>query len=265
MRLYLAVARHSFRRYSTYRVATAAGAITNTVFGLVRAFVLMALWHARPNLGGYDVTDAVTFCFLSQALIAPVAVFGPNTLELAQRVRTGDIAIDLYRPVDLQAWWLASDAGRAACQLIGRGLPPMLLGALVFRLRLPPDALSWLAASASVALAVLVSFAIRYLAELGSFWLLDDRGLNLLAVTLAQFFGGLIVPLVLFPGGLGALARALPWAATMQIPADIWLGQHRGAGLLWALGQQALWALALLGAGRLVGAAAYRRVVVQGG
>jgi ABC-2 type transport system permease protein len=265
VRLYLAVARHSFRRYSTYRVATAAGAITNTVFGTIRAFVLIALWHARPDLGGYDVTDAVTFCFLSQALIAPVAVFGPNTLELAQRVRTGDIAIDLYRPADLQAWWLATDAGRAAFHLLGRGLPPMLLGALAFRLRLPPDPASWLGAFVSVVLAILVSFAIRYIVGLSSFWLLDDRGVNLVLVTVAQFFSGLIVPLVLFPGWLGTLAGALPWASTMQIPADIWLGQHRGAGLLWALGQQALWALALLGAGRLLGAAAYRRVVVQGG
>jgi ABC-2 type transport system permease protein len=264
VRLYLAVARHSFRRYSTYRVATAAGAVTNTVWGIIRAFVLIALWHARPDIGGYDVVDAVTFCFLSQAMIAPVAIMGAG-LELAERVRTGDVAIDLYRPVDLQAWWLATDLGRAAFHLLGRGLPPLLAGALLFDLRGPPDAAAWLAVLVSVPLAVVVSFAIRYIVALSAFWLLDDRGVSIVLAVLAEFFGGLLVPLVLFPGWLGTLAYALPWACILQVPADIWLGQHHGAGLLAALGQQALWALVLLGIGRLLGAAAHRRVVVQGG
>jgi ABC-2 type transport system permease protein len=264
VRLYLAVARHSFRRYSTYRVATAAGAFTNSVFGFIRAYVLIALWQARPDIGGYDVTAAVTFCFLSQALIAPLAVFGPP-LELAERIRTGDIAVDLYRPVDLQAWWLASDLGRAGFHLLARGLPPFLAGAFAFHLRVPDTTAGWLAVLPSVALALLVSFAIRYLLALGAFWLLDERGANLVAFTLASFFTGLTVPLVLFPGWLGALAGVLPWAAMLQVPADVWLGLHRGADLLAALGFQAAWAVALLALGRLLTAAARRRVVVQGG
>jgi ABC-2 type transport system permease protein len=264
MRLYLAVARHSFRRYSTYRVATVAGAFTNTVFGFIRASVLIALWQSRPVIGGYDVTAAVTFCFLSQALIAPTAVFGP-ALELAERIRTGDIAVDLYRPVDLQAWWLAGDLGRAAFHLLARGVPPVVVGALAFNLRLPPTAANALAVLPSLLLALLVSFAIRYLLALGAFWLLDDRGANLLAFTLASFFSGLLVPLVLFPGWLGTQAARLPWAAMLQVPADVWLGRYRGADLLAALGLQAVWAVALLGLGRLLSAAARHKVVVQGG
>lgn len=264
MRVYLAVARCAFRRYSTYRVATAAGAFTNIVFGFIRAFVLIALWQARPSIGGYDVTDAVTFCFLSQALIAPVAVFGP-ALELADRIRTGDVAIDLYRPVDLQAWWLATDLGRAAFHLLSRGLPPLLVGAVAFHLRSPDSVAGWLAVLPALALALLVSFAIRYLMALSAFWLMDDRGVNLVVFTCASFFGGLIVPLVLIPGRLGHLAGVLPWAATLQVPADVWLGQRGGTDLLAALGFQAAWAVVLLGLGRLLTAVATRRVVVQGG
>lgn len=264
MRVYLSVARHSFRRYSTYRVATAAGAFTNTVFGFIRAYVLIALWQSRPDIGGYDVTAAVTFCFLSQALIAPVAMFGP-ALELAERIRTGDIAIDLYRPVDLQAWWLAGDLGRASFHLLARGVPPFVVGALAFHLRVPGTVGGWLAVLPAVALALLVSFAIRYLLALSSFWLLDDRGVNLVAFTSASFFAGLVVPLVLFPGWLGTVAHVLPWSAILQVPADVWLGQYHGTALLGALGFQAAWAAGLLALGRLLTVAARRKVVVQGG
>lgn len=42
MRLYTEVARRSFRRYAAYRGATVAGIFTNTVFGFIKAYVLIA-------------------------------------------------------------------------------------------------------------------------------------------------------------------------------------------------------------------------------
>ena len=65
-----------FRRYATYRAATIAGAFTNTVFGVIIAYTYIALWDVRPSLGGYDIDQAVTYAWVAQALIAPVAIFG---------------------------------------------------------------------------------------------------------------------------------------------------------------------------------------------
>ena len=45
-RLYAVVAVGGFRRYATYRVATAAGVFTNTVFGFIMAYTYTALWDA---------------------------------------------------------------------------------------------------------------------------------------------------------------------------------------------------------------------------
>ena len=42
----------------------------------------------------------MTFVWLGQALLMPVALFGGGTTDdLAERIRTGHVAIDLYRPV----------------------------------------------------------------------------------------------------------------------------------------------------------------------
>lgn len=264
MRVYAEVAVRGFRRHATYRSATAAGAFTNTIFGFVRAYVLIALWRARPELGGYDVVDAVTFAFLTQTLIAPVAIFGAP-LELGERIRTGDVAMDLQRPVDIQGWWLAADLGRALFALVSRGVVPLAAGALAFRLDLPTEPHVWLAFTASVLLAVVVGFALRYLVALSAFWLLDDRGVHAIAGVAAMFFSGLLLPLVVFPGPLGTLARALPWAAMIQVPADVFLGAYPGGALAGALGFQAAWAAVLLALGRVVTAAARGTVVVHGG
>lgn len=258
----LQIARRSARRYATYRVASVSGAMTNSVFGVISASVLVAVWHARGSVGGYEVADAVTYVFVAQALLMPVAVFGG--LELADRIRSGDVAVDLLRPVGLLRWWLGADLGRAAYQLVVRGVPPFAAGALLFPLRAPTTT-ALPALAVSLVLAVLVSFALRYLVALTAFWLLDDRGVSSVAGLLMVFFSGSLLPLVLFPPWLAGIARALPWSATIQVPSDVFLGKTAGAATVGALAFQALWAAALLcccaGATRI----ALRHVVAQGG
>ncbi|MET7901353.1 ABC-2 family transporter protein [Streptomyces sp. NPDC005355] len=266
MRLYMAVAVSGFKRYATYRVATVAGVFTNTVFGFIVAYTYTALWDERPHLGGYELSQALTFVWLGQALLAAVALLGGGFQEeLQERIRSGDIAVDLYRPVDLQLWWLAGELGRALFQLLGRGVVPMALGALVFALSLPSSPLTWLCFLLSVVLAVCVGFAVRYLVALAAFWLLDGSGLAMMSGLLCLFFSGMILPLNVFPGRLGEIARALPWAAMLQVPADIFLEERRGTGLLRAFGFQVGWAVALFAAGRVLQSVATRKVVVQGG
>ncbi|GAA0619845.1 ABC transporter permease [Streptomyces crystallinus] len=266
MRLYAVVAAGGFRRHTAYRIATAAGVFTNTVFGVIMAYTYMALWNVRPRLGGYDQAEALTYVWLGQALIMTVAMMGGGFEdELVERIRTGDIAIDLYRPADLQLWWLAGDVGRAAFHLLGRGLVPLAFGALAFDLALPANPGTWLAFLLAVLLGVVVSFSIRYLVALSAFWLLDGAGAAQIAWLCGVFFSGMLLPLNVFPGTLGEVARALPWSALLQIPADVLLGRHTGWGLARAYAFQLGWAALLLGAGRLLQAAATRRVVVQGG
>ncbi|MFJ6987587.1 MULTISPECIES: ABC transporter permease [unclassified Streptomyces] len=263
VRLYAAVAAGGFRRYATYRVATAAGVFTNTVFGLILVATYMALWDERPGLGGYDQAQAVTYVWLGQALFAALALQGGGfEAELMERIRTGAVAVDLYRPVDLQLWWLATDVGRSLFQLLGRGVVPFVFGALVFPAAVPSDPAVWARFAGALVLAMVVSFAIRYLVALSGFWLLDGAGALQMLMVAGMFCTGMALPLNAFPEPLGEIVRALPWSALLQMPADVLMGEA-GAGGTYLF--QAGWAVALLTAGRLMQAAATRRVVVQGG
>ena len=265
MGVYWAIAVRSFRRFSTYRIATLSGAFTNTVFGFIFCGVYLTLWEQSPGLGGYDVSDALTFVWLQQGLLLPVGIMGATTtVELGERVRTGEIAVDLYRPTHLMIWWMSVDAGRAVFQLLARGGAPLLVGALVFDLNFPSSATQWLAVAVALAFGILVSFGIRYLVALSAFWITDSRGMESLALALSLFFSGSILPLVVYPGWFGEFARATPWAATLQVPIDIWLGRNPG-GIGSALAFQVGWIVVLVVAGRLATVLATRKVVIQGG
>ena len=125
-RLHWEVTKRSFRRYAAYRSATAAGVFTNTIFGFIKAYVLLAVYKQRSHVGDFAAVDAVTFVFVSQGMLALVNVFAGGR-ELAERIKSGDVVTDLYRPVDFQRYWLAHDTGRAMYQASWRCLPPFVV------------------------------------------------------------------------------------------------------------------------------------------
>ncbi|MGH8885811.1 MAG: ABC transporter permease [Egibacteraceae bacterium] len=263
MRLYWEVARRGYRRYAAYPAATWAGLFTNVVFGFMRGSVLLALFRQRHQIGGYDAADAMSYTWLTQALLMTVYLWGWK--ELALRIRSGDIAVDLSRPLDVQLGGLAFDLGRACYHALFRGIPPLLVGVLVFDLTVPSRPLVWLAFLASVALAVAVSYAFRFGYNLPAFWLADYRGVASLATLTATLLSGFVVPVALFPEWLAAVAHATPFPAMAQTPIDVFVGAVRGPAVLTALAAQAGWLVALLLLGRALFAAGTRRLVVQGG
>jgi ABC-2 type transport system permease protein len=262
--LYLTVARYSARRYASYRAATAAGAFTNTVFGIIRAYVLIQVWRQKPGLGGYDTASMITFVFLGQALITSMALFGGG-IDLPERIRSGAVAMDMARPASFQTWWLADDAGRGAVQVIVRGVPPMAVAAVMFDLRIATGPASWGLFGVSVALGFLVSFGLRYLIALAAFWLLDQQGLENGYTLCAIFFSGIAVPLTILPRIPRELAQILPFSAMIQVPADTFLSDRVDMSVCTGLAFQAAWATVLLTAGRLLTSRAVRKLVVQGG
>src|SRR5579872_3090261 len=174
IRFYWEVARRGFRRYATYRGATVAGVFTNTVFGFMRAYVLIALFNSRPHVGGYTLADALSYTWLTQGSLMIVYIWG--WYEIAERIRSGDVVSDLQRPVDFQLYWLSQDLGRALFHGIFRGIPPFLLGALVFHLFVPHAPTTYLLFVFSLLLAVCISFALRFIVNVLAFWVMDYRG-----------------------------------------------------------------------------------------
>jgi ABC-2 type transport system permease protein len=265
VRLYWEVARRGYRRYATYRGATVAGLFTNTVFGFLRSYLLMALLagQATGMIGGFGTGDSLSFVWLGQGLIMVVYLF--SWQEIGLRVRSGDIATDLSRPYDFQGYWLAQDLGRALYHLVSRGIVPFLVGMAVFTLTLPHDPVIWLAFAVSVALGVVVSFALRFMANLSAFWLLDYAGPLVMLTAAFTLLSGFILPINFFPPWLRTTARALPFAAVIQTPVEVFVGKHHGASLAAVLGIQVAWAVLLLAVGRFVLKRAMHKLVVQGG
>ena len=253
-----------FRRQSSYRLAMVAGLATNVVFGFIRAAILFAaVDSAGGTLAGYDKGTVSAYVWISQGLLGAVQLNG--SADIGDRVRTGDVAVDFTRPVDLQTWHLAEDLGRAAYTFIPRGLPSVLVGALTVGITMPTEAQPYLLGLVSVALGVAISFYCRYAVNVLGFWLLDTRGVRTFYMIVCGFLSGLYVPVALFPDWLHTLAMATPFPSILQAPVDVLSGHVTGADLWRTLGLQLVWVAVTCLAGRVLTSAGRTKLVVQGG
>nr|BFE47952.1 ABC-2 family transporter protein [Saccharothrix mutabilis subsp. capreolus] len=258
VRAYAHLALAGFRRYSTYRQAMFAGLAANVVFGLLRTAVLVATVGAAP-VAGYDAASVVTYVWLGQGLLAFVVLWGES--QLSERIRTGDVVVDLYRPWHLQAALLAEDVGRAAYAAAVRLVPPVAIGALLFPFRWPAPH-TWPLFAVSAVLALVISFGLRFILNCTAFWLLDSRGVRNMYEVASGLVCGLIVPLAFMPEWARGVLWATPFPYLIQAPIDVFLER----GPQWTvIALQAFWAVVVLAAGHFVLSRAVRKVVVQGG
>ncbi|GAB76920.1 ABC-2 type transport system permease protein [Austwickia chelonae] len=257
-----------FRRHTSYRLALLAGVVTNSFFGLIRCAVLVAMAATAAatgssDLGGYQASELLAYAFITQALLGPVNIWSGT--DLRDKVRTGDIAIDLARPLDVPTAFLAYGLGSALASVIPRSLPTLLVGMAVVGVRLPTELTVWAVGLVSMALAMTVSYLARFLTQCAAFWITETRGLLSLYAGVAGICSGLIMPLAVMPEWLQLLARATPFPSLMQIPADLLSGRVTGIEAGAALGVQLLWLVGLAVAGRLAFRAGTHRLVVAGG
>ncbi|MGC5018219.1 ABC transporter permease [Micromonospora sp. DT47] len=263
-RTFGAISGSGFRRYATYRQAAVAGVVTNSVFGFLRCYVFLAVAGTAGTAAGYDRAQLATFVWAGQGLLAVVLLWGWT--DLADRIRTGEIASDLLRPVHPVTSYLATDLGRAGYALPTRLLPPLLVGPLFFDVYLPARAATVPLFLFSAVTAVVLCFGCRFLVNASAYWLQDVRGPMILWTVGSGVLAGLYFPLRFLPEELQwALWVGTPFPSLLQTPLDVLVERDPPATQLGLVALQLGWAVLILVACRLVQRRAERRLVVQGG
>ena len=261
---FFAILASGFRRYATYRQATVAAAATNSMFGFLRTYVLLAAVATVGVAAGYSGEQLTTYVWVGQGLIGVVTFWG--WFDLADRIRDGEVVADLLRPIHPVTSYLAADLGRAAHAVLVRFLVPLGVGALFFDLYVPRRPGTYPLFVLSTVLAVVVSFGCRYLVNSSAFWLLDIRGANLLWLLVSGVPSGLFFPVRFLPDWLATLLLlATPFPSMLQTPLDVAVERDPLSRSLALVGLQVAWAVVVLVACWAVQRLAERKLVIQGG
>jgi len=261
VRPYVAILSARFRVLLQYRAAAAAGFGTQLVWGLIRMMIFDAFYASSTAPQPLSREQAITYIWLGQALFAmlPLQVDG----DVRNIVRSGSVAYELLRPVDLYVLWYARALASRTAPTLLRAVPMFLVAGLFFGLRAPPSLAAGACWLLTLGGALLVGCAFMTLCTVLLVWTVSGDGIARWAPQVTYVFSGMVLPIPLFPAWARRMLEALPFRGMVDVPARVYMGEL--ASPLSELGQQLLWTLALVILGRLLLARAVRRLEIQGG
>ena len=272
LRPYAAIVSARFRMLLQYRAAAIGGLWTQIFFGLVflgvyDAFYRSSLQQAHPM----SFAQVVTYVWLGQALWAMLP-WNPDG-EVRAMVRSGAVAYELCRPVDLYGLWYARALAWRTAPTVLRAMPLCLFATVVlpllgleeWRLAPPASIASAIAFAAAFVCTLLLGCALTALMNVSLLWTLNGEGAVLLMAASVTFFSGMIIPLPLFPDWAQPIVQALPFAGLVDLPFRVYIGHIPPHDVVAVLRHQLLWTIALVVFGRWLLARGMRRIVVQGG
>lgn len=271
LRPYEAIVSARFRMLLQYRAAALAGLWTQVFFGLVLIMIYEAFYRSTAVPPPMTFAQIVSYVWLGQALLAMLPWNADADVRLM--VRSGAVAYELCRPLDLYSLWYARAVAWRTAPTVLRAAPMCVIASVIlplvgltdWRLLPPPTLGSAAAFSASIVCTLLLGCALTTLINISLLWTISGEGLVILMTATVTFLSGMIIPLPLFPDWAQPILQALPFAGLVDLPFRVYTGHIAPIAVGAVLTHQLLWTAGLVLVGRWLLSHALRRVVVQGG
>ena len=263
-----------------YRVAAFSGAAVSAFWALIEVVVITVFFQYGHNTGGsingqihingLTLSQGISYIWLGQLMVwlqTPAV-----DSDLMKKITSGDIGIELCRPLDFYWHWFArSTAGRISTfilrggMVIACGTVLSLIGFRSIGFGLPFSMLNFSLFLLSLFGAFLFSAAYGMFItsiRMGIAW--GDGPINMVVVSGMILAGGYL-PLQLWPDFMQDFLRIQPFASYLDTPARLYTGSVSIENGLRSILIQFLWIIAFIISGRIIMKRRLRNVVVQGG
>ena len=228
-------------------------------------YIKICIWQAILNAGSIKNINFETL--VSYSVIAALVsglLYSRVAEELADRFRTGMIAIDFIRPISLKWYYFFGQLGENLYHVLFEGIFIAAVSFIIWKLPIPMPG-TVLIFLVSLFLGLLIMFFIQYTIGLLVFWMKDGTYTRMIADGLFLLFSGIDIPLWFYPDWLKTLCDFLPFSYVAFKPISIWLGMQEAEQWQKVLLIQLSWVLILFMAERLIWKKIQSSVEIQGG
>ncbi len=254
-----------------YRMAGLAGASTSIFWALIEITVFSIFYTYASNkevgmMATLTLKQVITYTWLAQGLF----LMQPMNIdsEILNKITSGDIGIEMCRPLDLYFHWFSKNAATRLTPLFWRGSIVIIFGLLMptaYRISPPSSLLGFLCMLLSVASALLLctSYAMLTCAvRLNITW---GEGPTYIMMLIGGVLSGTYLPLQLWPKSLQGFLLIQPFAGYLDIPLRFYIGTMDPKNAPWAIGLQLIWTVIFIIAGRMIMSRKLKTIIVQGG
>ncbi len=263
MRAYLSVFITRLRMELQYRGAMIGGILCQMFFGLVLIALYRALYEGKPQ--STPIESVVTYVWLQQAFFRMMLAIDN---ELVDKIKSGDIAYDMCRPVNMYGFYYARIAAQKVMGSLMRAVPMLILAVLLpkgWGISAPASIPNLLAAVPALILGLLCVCALSNITMAFTMLTLDARGMQGLLNLLMMTFSGNLLPLTLFPDRWQEFITLIPYAQLLDAPIRLYTGDYALTDVIRVYMIQAFWIIVLIALGTYMWNVNKKRLIVQGG
>lgn len=245
-----------------YRGDLLTGAVTLVIQVVLAIAVWRIVYSGRGPVNGVDGRTAVAYAAIAACLQSALLPWQFSSLPM--RIRTGQIATDLTRPLGLMWQALGQNLGVLLARL-PLGAIGLAAAGILGALMLPPGSGELLLAVIATVAGAMIAMLCNLIVSMVAFWTLEISGPLIVYRFGSSFLSGSLIPLWFMPGWLRASIEWLPFQGQVYTPVSIYLGQTRGGMAVALVGVQLAWLVVLTLLLQAVWQRARHKVVVQGG
>lgn len=271
--------RRFFRCYTPFTragmqemVAYRANFICFFIGEIMSAFIMYFVWKAvflsssGETFMGFTMEDMVVYLFIS--FLTDYMTYSDGAFAIGEEIVEGSIAMRMIRPCSFEMCFLFQELGS---RLISAAMifAPIVIGVEVYRFVITGmirfNIIHFLFYLLSLTVAYMINFYFNVIYGFMAFFFKNLWGTSLMKETLVGFLSGGTIPLAFLPAGLAAVLNFLPFASLRYTPIMIYMGMYPIGDILWRIGLQVFWMLAMMGLSKLVWNSAVKHLAVQGG
>lgn len=248
---------------TAYRTSYFVNIISQFVSYIAIFFLWKAVYTSGAVIGGMGWDDMQGYLLIS--LFTSALISGSSEFRVSRAIWSGNIAVELVRPVDYQRANFAITIGSG----LAEGALVSVIGlafALLIGFSTPPThPVTWLYFVLAMGFAFTLKFLIVYIFGLFIFWTTSGMGISWIRRGLTDFFSGAIIPLTFFPGWLQNIADVLPFRGITFVPGSIFIERMPETQIFISFVLDIVWIIGLWYFARLIWHFAMRKLTIQGG
>lgn len=266
--VYVPFAKSEIQRALAYRLSFFGNILWNTLQIIIACYLWTAIFGSTTavTINGFTKNDMIIYVIIS--CITAMTIGSGTEWIIGGEVQSGEIAINLIRPINYQARLISQALGRIIWQFIAIFLP-IWIGMMVFRYfslgELPPHIGTILTYFLSLFFSFIIWFLFNFCFGLMSFYVTYIWGLNVFKNAIVKFVSGSIIPIVFFPLWFQKILMFLPFGSTNYTPVMIYLNKYTAVETVKVLCVQAVWIIILYFCSEVFWKRATKKLTIMGG
>lgn len=268
IRIYWAYFKLKFLNEIQYKVAALAGVLTQFAWGAMY-IMLYTTFLKNGTANDYTTSQMCSYIWLHQAFLMMFNLWKVDK-DIMEECETGNIAMELVKPVNLYTIWHSKTLGKKLAMTILRAIPILLICSLpilgIYKLQGPVNIQAFIFFIIVLVLSITLFISYAMTMYVCIMKTISSRGIITTFQLIMEFCSGAIIPIAFMPNNVITILKFTPFYYMQNVAFNVYNGYIANTTeILQIIIMQIVWIALFTMIGVKVMNKQLSKIVVQGG